>query len=196
MKKFLFSALTACSLISARADLFQYVVTLTDAGEALPSPGASGSGTVNYDSTAHSLQLQVSFAGLMGATTASHIHAPTAVAGTGNASVATTTPTFALFPLGVSSGSFANTLDLTQASSYNPSFVTANGGTTAGAEAALAAAIAGGKAYWNIHSSYASGGEIRGFIVPAPEPSSLALVALGGFGMAARVWKQRHTKKS
>jgi hypothetical protein len=104
-------------------------------------------GTVTYDDIAHSLQLQVTFSGLQGNTTASHIHAPTAVAGTGNAGVATTTPTFALFPLGVSSGSFANTLDLTLASSYNPAYVTANGGTTASAELALAAAMAGGKAY-------------------------------------------------
>jgi len=194
MKRILFAILMVSAVASAQAAIFQYGVTFTDAGETLPSPGATGSGTVTYDSTAHSLQLQASFSGLVGTTTASHIHAPTAVAGTGNASVATTTPTFALFPLGVSSGTFANTLDLTQASSYNPAFVTANGNTTAGAEAALAAAIAAGKAYWNIHSTYAAGGEIRGFIVPIPEPSSLALIGLGGC-MAARVWSRKRLNK-
>jgi hypothetical protein len=43
--------------------------------------------------------------------------------------VATTLPTFAGFPLGVTSGTYINTLDLTLASSYNPAFVTANGGS-------------------------------------------------------------------
>ena len=42
------------------------------------------------------------------------------------------------FPLGVTSGTYDNTLDMTQATSYNPAYVTATGGTTAGAEAARA----------------------------------------------------------
>lgn len=195
MKKILLLVLTAVSLISARADLFQYIVVFSSAGEALPSTG-TGSGTVIYDSITHSLQLQADFSDLQGTTTASHIHAPTAVAGTGTAGVATTTPTFALFPLGVTSGSFANTLDLTQASSWNPAYITANGGTTAGAESAFALAIASGQAYWNIHSTYAGGGEIRGFLTAVPEPSSLALAGLGFFGMAARVWGKRRANQS
>src|SRR5204863_6081105 len=93
-----------------------------------------GSGTVNYDDVAHTLELQVTFSGLTGTTTASHIHGPTTIPFTGTAGVATTTPSFAGFPLGVTSGSFSNTLDLTLASSFNPSYVTANGGTPAGAE--------------------------------------------------------------
>jgi hypothetical protein len=159
------------------------------------SPGV-GSGTVDYDSTAHTLGLSVTFSGLVGTTTASHIHAPTATPFTGTAGVATTTPSFALFPLGVTSGSFANTLDLTLASSYNPSYVTANGGTTATAEAALAAAMAAGRAYWNIHSSFAPGGEINGFLTPVPEPSTLALAGLGAVGMAARAWNRRRASKA
>ena len=171
------------------------MVTFSDVGEALPSTG-TGSGMVNYDSTAHSLQLQANFSGLQGTTTASHIHAPTLVAGTGNAGVATTTPTFALFPLGVTSGSFADTLDLTQASSWNPAYITANGGTTAGAEAAFALAIASGQAYWNIHSTYAGGGEVRGFLTVVPEPSSLTLAGLGFLGLAARIWGKRRANNA
>jgi hypothetical protein len=37
-------------------------------------------------------------------------------------------------------------------------------------EAALAAAIAAGKAYWNVHSTAFPGGEIRGFLVAHDEP--------------------------
>jgi len=195
MKTILLSLLTASSLVSAQADLFQYVVTFSDLGEALPSTG-TGSGAVNYDSVTHSLQLQANFSGLQGNTTASHIHAPTLVPGTGNAGVATTTPTFALFPLGVTSGAYADTLDLTQASSWNPAYVTANGGTTSGAEAAFVAAIASGQAYWNIHSTYAGGGEIRGFLTAIPEPSSLTLAGLGFGGLVVRIWRRRCAHKS
>ena len=175
--------------MSAHAALLQYSVSLDGPSEspANASPGI-GSGTVNYDDSAHTLQLQVSFSGLTGTTTASHIHAPTASPFSGTAGVATTTPSFAGFPLGVTSGSYSDTLDLTAASSYNPAFITANGGTPAGAESALAAAMAGGKAYWNIHSSTFGGGEIRGFLVPVPEPSTVALL---GLGAGALVWRLR-----
>src|SRR2546430_2458717 len=104
------------------------------------SPGA-GTAEVDYNNTAHTLFIGLSFSGLTGTTTASPIHAPTASPFTGTAGVATTTPTFAGFPLGVTSGTYTNTLDLTQSSSWNPSFITANGGTTTGAETALAAAM-------------------------------------------------------
>src|SRR2546426_11109534 len=170
MKKILLSALIACSLMSAHAALLQYSVSLDGPSEspANASPGI-GSGTVNYDDSAHTLQLQVSFSGLTGTTTASHIHAPTASPFSGTAGVATTTPSFAGFPLGVTSGSYSDTLDLTLSSSWNPAYVTAHT-DTAGAESALAAAMAGGQAYWNIHSGALPGGEIRGFLTPVPEP--------------------------
>jgi hypothetical protein len=86
----------------------------------------------------------------------------------------TTTPTFAGFPLGVTAGTYDNTLDLTQASSFNPAFVTAQG-SVANAEAALVQSLADGKAYLNIHSSVYPGGEIRGFLMPgAVTPASAA----------------------
>jgi hypothetical protein len=178
MKNVLLSALAACSVMSVRAGEFQYVVSLDGPSEPTASLGI-GSGTVTYDDVAHTLQLQVSFSGLTGNTTASHLHAATTSPFSGTAGVATTTPSFAGFPLGVTSGTYSNTLDLTSASSFNPSYVTAHGGTLAGAESALAAAMAGGQAYWNIHSTFANGGEIRGFLVPVPEPSTLVLLGLG-----------------
>jgi hypothetical protein len=112
------------------------------------------------------MRAQVTFQGLLAPNTAAHIHAATAVPFEGNAGVATTTPTFTGFPSGVTSGSYDNTFDMTQASSYNPSFVTASGGMS-NAEAALATAMANGKAYLNIHSTLYPGGEIRGFLVRA-----------------------------
>ena len=43
--------------------------------------------------------------------------------------MATRVPSFVGFPLGVTAGSMDNTYDLNLASSYNPAFVTDNGGT-------------------------------------------------------------------
>ena len=159
---------------AAHAAPVTYVVTLNGPNEfpANASPG-TGTATADLDVTAHTLHLHVDFSGLIGTTTASHIHAPTAVALTGTAGVATTTPYFAGFPIGVTAGTYDNTLDLTQASSYNPSFVTAQGGL-ANAEAALEAAIAAGKAYLNIHTQAFPGGEIRGFLVPQATPAEAA----------------------
>lgn len=184
-----FFCATVLASISAAANgsLIQYAAVLDGASESPPnaSPG-TGFTTVDYDDAAHTLHVHVTFQGLLGTTTASHIHAPTAVPGVGTAGVATTTPTFAGFPLGVTAGVYDNTLDLTLASSWNPSFVTANGGTTAGAEAALAAAMAQDRSYLNIHSTVVPGGEIRGFLVPVPEPATLALISLAGLVLIRR----------
>jgi hypothetical protein len=146
-----------------------YWATLTGPAEVPPnaSPG-TGKALVTIDAVANTMRVQVTFSGLLAGVTASHIHAPTAVAGTGTAGVATTTPTFTGFPSGVTAGTYDNTFNMLLASSYNPSYVTANGGTPASAFAALKAAISAGKAYLNIHSTTFGGGEIRGFLNACP----------------------------
>ena len=184
--------LLGSSVATVNATVFDYAAILDGPSEFPPnaSPG-TGFAQVNYDDVAHTLFVDVTFSGLVGTTTASHIHGATAVPGTGAAGVATTTPTFAGFPLGVTSSTYINTLDLTLASSWNSSYITASGGTTAGAEAALAAGLAAGEAYFNIHTTVVPGGEIRGFLEPVPEPSSVGLLALGGGALA---WGARRRK--
>lgn len=179
--------LIGVSLLTANAAVFDYSVTLNGPTEGNASPGI-GTGDVRYDNVLHTLFIGVTFSGLTGTTTAAHIHGPTAVAGTGTAGVATTLPFFTGFPIGVTFGSFTNTLDLTSALSYNATYITANGGTPATAETALATAIAADEAYLNIHTSAFGGGEIRGFLTAVPEPSSMALLGLGG---ALLAWAAR-----
>jgi CHRD domain-containing protein/PEP-CTERM motif-containing protein len=149
------------------------------------SPG-TGAATVIFDEVAHTMRVVVTFQDLTGTTTASHIHCCTVTPGAGTAGVATTTPTFTDFPLGVTSGNYDHTFDMTLASSYNAPFITNNGGTTASAEAALLAGVEAGKAYLNVHSSTFGGGEIRGFLapLPVPEPGTYALLGLGLISLA------------
>jgi hypothetical protein len=100
--------------MSANATIFDYSVLLSGPNEspANASPGF-GIGSVEFDNFLNTLTLSLTFGNLLGTTTASHIHAATASPFTLTAGVATTTPTFAGFPLGVTSGTYNITLDLT-----------------------------------------------------------------------------------
>jgi hypothetical protein len=152
------------------------------------SPGL-GSGTIAYDNVARTLSFNVNFSGLLGNVTAAHIHGATASPFAGTAGVVLSPSTLAGFPLGVTSGSYNHVLDLSLTSSYPASYITANGGTTLGAEAAITSAMAAGRTYLNIHSTVYGGGEIRGFLTAVPEPSSLALLGLGAAAIAVRARK-------
>lgn len=151
-----------------------------------PPTGSPGTGatTVTYDAATHLLTVAATFTGLQSPTTAAHIHC--CVLPNGNAGVATTVPTFPGFPLGVTSGTYNQTLDLTVASSFNPAFVTASGGTLAAAEAALATGMQNGMTYFNIHTTMFPGGEIRAFLVPEPVSAMLVATALAGFWITQR----------
>jgi hypothetical protein len=163
------------------------VANLSAANESppVPSPG-TGQATIILDTSAQTLEVQESFSGLTSGTTASHIHCCLAFPfqPNNNVMVATTVPTFPGFPLNVTSGTYDMTFDLTASSTYNPAFVTAQGGTVAGAEAALVAALLAGETYINIHTQNFMSGEIRGFLGAVPEPSTWVMMLLGFVGLA------------
>jgi hypothetical protein len=179
---------------NSRGDVF--IAHMDGPSESPPnaSPGI-GFTEIDFDLVAHTLRVQVTFSGLLGTTIAAHIHAPTAVAGAGTTGVATELPLFTGFPTGVTSGSYDHTFDSSLASTYNPAFVTANGGSVAAAEVALFTALVDGKAYLNIHTTVVPGGEIRGFPHPVPEPASVALVGLGALGLIAVRRRRLHRSR-
>jgi MYXO-CTERM domain-containing protein len=154
------------------------------------SPG-TGFASVEIDTLADTLALHVEFSDLIGTTTMAHIHCcvdPSATPST--AGVATTTPTFVGFPVGVTAAVFDIVLDLTLVTSYSPAFLTANGGDTSIAQATLIAGLLGGEAYLNIHTTEVPAGEIRGFFAVVDEPPSAALL-LASFVLAAALRRRR-----
>ena len=181
--------LAVASALPVAAHPITFVGTLSDLGEANPSPG-TGFVTVIFDDDAFTMNVHASFSGLIGTTTAAHIHCCTAVAGTGNAGVATPVPYFPGFPLDVHAGTYDRLFDMTQPSSWNPAFITANGGSIVSAFAAFSTGLNAGKAYFNIHSTFGPGGEIRTFLAPVPEPETYALLALG-LGVLALAGRRR-----
>jgi hypothetical protein len=179
-------ALPALLFAASQSHAILYTASLSGPAEAPPNASAgSGSAQIDFDPLAHTLGVNVTFSGLGSGTTASHIHC--CVAPPGAAGVATQVPTFINFPLGVTAGSYSNSFNTLAPATWNPAFISANGGTAAGAESALASGLAAGSAYLNIHTTQFPTGEIRGFLTPAAaqvsEPATSALLALAGLGL-------------
>jgi hypothetical protein len=190
------ATLALCALVlapAARAVPLTFTASLDGPSENPPnaSPG-TGDVTVVYDNVLHTLTIHAEWEDLIGTTTVAHIHC--CIAPPGAVGVAVTPTTLPGFPVGLTAGTYDTPapIDLTDAASYTATFLAANGGTTAGAEAGLVAGMLDGFAYFNIHSTFAPGGEIRGFLQVVPEPATTALFALAAASVAFR--KRRRSK--
>jgi len=146
-----------------------YFGILTGANEspANASPGG-GHALVTYNPDNSMMRVQATFSDLSTegtGTVAAHIHCCVA-APSPNAGVATMTPSFADFPLGVRAGTYDHTFDMTMTGSYSAAFLTAQGGSATLARDVLLAGMASGVAYFNVHSAAFPGGEIRSTLFP------------------------------
>ncbi|ODT75285.1 MAG: hypothetical protein ABS69_10930 [Nitrosomonadales bacterium SCN 54-20] len=152
-----------------------------------PGPNNSsgmGMATVTIDRAQGTMHVHETFSGLLGKATISHIHC---CAGPDGTSVpATTIPSFPGFPVGVTAGTYDQTFNMLEASSYNPAFISANGRTAASAFDALVGGLNNGTAYANIHTEMFPAGEIRGTLVPEPEIYAMLLAGLAMVSMMAR----------
>src|SRR6266581_1870473 len=181
MKRYASLLLLALSMLMlapvTQAVPITFAAILTSANEVPTNPSLGiGNALVTIDSATNIMHVVVTFSGLLGNTTASHIHC-CGPQGT-NQMVATTVPTFPGFPLGVTSGSYDRFFNLLDVATWNPAFITAHGGTVTQAAADFVAGMIAGNTYLNIHTNLFPGGEIRGQL-RIPEPATLALLAFG-----------------
>lgn len=175
------AALTVAAAAPAAAARIVFLANL-DAAQEVPTNDSTATGTARYvfDTRASTLSVALDVAGLTTGLRDGHIHA--------SAPVGVNAPVvvgFPALPLGLTTFTYTNTLDLLNTATYRAAFLAANGGTAAGARDALLGVFSAGLAYTNIHTERFPGGEIRGQIA-VPTPPALALLGLGVAGIALR----------
>ena len=190
MKTLLAALFSVACLTQAQAAIIQFDL-LGTAGlglrsgnepQPLPFPTSASGGEIGagitYDDVLNQLTLNVGWGSSQGFTDLSsvannsHIHGPTA-ANNGHNFTQTAGVLFTLTRSGnaVAGGTFLNApLSLTEAQE---------------------AELMNGRWYINLHTANNGGGEIRGFFVPVPEPSTIALgVGLGAVLLGLRFRRQ------
>ena len=181
-------ALTMLVSATAIAATTTYRSTMSGPGESPPNPSpGAGIATVIIDDIAMTMSLTMPFFDLLGDSVAAHVHCCTAEPLIGTAPIAVPLNDF---PLGVRSGSYSHTFNLSDAATYSAAFLSAHGGTADTARSFLLDGITSNESYLNIHTPNYPAGEIRGFLVAlaVPEPASWLMLGVGlaGLGIFAR----------
>jgi CHRD domain/PEP-CTERM motif len=160
MKMYVSVLLLAGSLGLASAQ--NYTFTLTPAADGGGARQGSGSGVLTL--SGNTIHITGSFSGLSGTWSADHIHGPAAPGVTAN--VLYGLQSLTTLNAGNTSGNIAGDVTLADGT---------GGFTIAQQLSQLNSSLW----YVNVHSSTFGGGEIRGQILPVPEPSTFGLIALG-----------------
>ncbi len=172
---------------TGRAAAAQTWAGMLSGGQAVPANRSTANGFASLTLAGNLLNVNVSWMNLVGGPVAAgHIHC--CVMPGENAGIAVPFVGIA----NMITGTYTNSFDLMNSSVYTAAFLSANGGTAAGAEMALLNGLNAGEGYVNLHDAQYPGGEIRANVVTTPEPTTFALAALGlgGAGLLAR--RRRH----
>jgi hypothetical protein len=162
---------TCCVGAFSNGHFIERVVTLSG-----PS-GATGSGVVLLDLDLVTMRIQLNYAGLTSTTTSAQLFAIPKANQTAIAAIPLTQ-----FSVGTLNGTYDRTIDLALASSYTPTFLTAAdtnmGQTVADGLEAIHDSVEGELAFLRINTTAFPNGELSGFLVAVPEPSSIALLVI------------------
>src|SRR6266849_8811183 len=166
MKTLVFLAAALTSLAVAHAQNFTVNMDGLQDGGGLRA--GSGSGTLTLNTTLDTLTFNnITFSGLSAPSTASHIHGPAAQGV--SVGVLYNLGSGGFVTLGSTSGSFNGTLHFVTLGTYTVPTQISD--------------LESGLWYMNIHDNPFPGGEIRGQILPVPEPSALPLLGIGICGL-------------
>jgi len=165
-----------------------FTATLSSLNEVPPQETTGrGTGTLTVANDQLSFTIAENYSGLSSNAVAGHVHCCAAAGANAAVAIGFNVP-------GGTSGSFSQTYDLTQTSTFTAGFLSANGGTAASARAAFLTGLTGGLAYLNIHTVVFPTGEIRGQLEAAtgavPEPASWAMM-LAGFALIGTAARRR-----
>ena len=163
-----------CSLALASAQ--SYVANLDGAQDG--GGARQGTGHVDLFLSGNTLTLSGSFSGITTPSSAAHIHGPGAPGVNAGVLYGLGGP---IIPLGVTAGTINGSVTLADIGS----------GASLYTVSQQLADLNNQRWYVNIHDSTFPGGEIRGQIVPVPEPSTWALMGFGALGM---LWSFRRRK--
>lgn len=166
MKRFFLLAVILSALIAAPAGaaLIQLSASLDGAqANSGNGTGSSAIGTIDLvlDDQTNELSWSGSFSGLTMPFTVAHFHGPAAA----NESAGVTVGTSVVIDPGGLSGTSVDVFTIS---------------------AIQAGDLLDGLWYWNVHSQFAPGGEIRGNIAIVPEPGTTMLLMLGLGALATR----------